>query len=178
MSAGGRIPALARALGVFSKPTRVLLYTDPDQSALASQARELLGGRAPVEVRPVPAQAKYAEVLRLLNEALQEEGGAIVFCARQKTVEEVARLVKDLDCALAQGALRTTDRCDQDAPVGAAVQVEAARLDRPEKPAPQPRIAKVAWKSAVVAERRLEIWEPAERLVDGAALLVGEPPAR
>jgi ATP-dependent DNA helicase RecQ len=27
-------------------------------------------------------------VLRLLQEALQEEGGAIVFCARQKTVEE------------------------------------------------------------------------------------------
>jgi ATP-dependent DNA helicase RecQ len=36
------------------------------------------------------AQAKYAEVLRLLQEALQEEGGAIVFCARQKTVEEIA----------------------------------------------------------------------------------------
>lgn len=50
------------------------------------------------EVRQV--QAKYADVLRLLQEALQEEGGAIVFCARQKTVEELARFLKDggLDC--------------------------------------------------------------------------------
>jgi ATP-dependent DNA helicase RecQ len=35
----------------------------------------------------VPVQAKYAEVLRLLRDALKEEGGAIIFCARQKTVE-------------------------------------------------------------------------------------------
>lgn len=52
------------------------------------------------EVRQVQVQAKYADVLRLLQEALQEEGGAIVFCARQKTVEELARFLKDggLDC--------------------------------------------------------------------------------
>ena len=41
----------------------------------------------------MPAQAKYAEVLRLLNEALQEEGGPSC-SARQKTVEEVARFLK------------------------------------------------------------------------------------
>ena len=64
------------------------------------------------EVRPVPAQAKYAEVLRLLNEALQEEGGAIVFCARQKTVEEVARFLKEggLDCGFFHGGMLPADK--------------------------------------------------------------------
>jgi len=59
------------------------------------------------EVRAVPAQAKYGEVLRLLQEALREEGGAIVFCARQKTVEEVAQFLKDagLDCGHFHGGM-------------------------------------------------------------------------
>ncbi|MBK6653948.1 MAG: RecQ family ATP-dependent DNA helicase [Zoogloea sp.] len=64
------------------------------------------------EVRPVPAQAKYAEVLHLLQEALQEEGGAIVFCARQKTVEEVARFLKEggLDCGFFHGGMLPADK--------------------------------------------------------------------
>ncbi|MBV5337160.1 MAG: hypothetical protein J0653_04100, partial [Deltaproteobacteria bacterium] len=52
------------------------------------------------EVRAIPSQAKYPEVLHLLREALRDEGGAIVFCARQKTVEEMAGFLKQagLDC--------------------------------------------------------------------------------
>lgn len=59
------------------------------------------------EVRPVPSQAKYGEVLRLLEEALREEGGAIVFCARQKTVEEVAEFLKssDVECGYFHGGM-------------------------------------------------------------------------
>ena len=64
------------------------------------------------EVRTVPGQAKYGEVLRLLQEALQEEGGAIVFCARQKTVEEVAAFLKEagLDCGYFHGGMMPTDK--------------------------------------------------------------------
>ncbi len=45
------------------------------------------------EVYAVPAQAKYPEVLRLLEAGLRDEGSAIVFCARQKTVEEMAKFL-------------------------------------------------------------------------------------
>ena len=64
------------------------------------------------EVRAVPPQAKYAELLRLLQEAMQEEGGAIVFCARQKTVEEVARFLKDggLDCGHFHGGMLPAEK--------------------------------------------------------------------
>lgn len=64
------------------------------------------------EVRQVQVQAKYADVLRLLQEALQEEGGAIVFCARQKTVEELARFLKDggLDCGYFHGGMLPADK--------------------------------------------------------------------
>lgn len=57
------------------------------------------------EVRAVPTQAKYPEVLRLLQEALREDGSAIVFCARQKTVEETAVFLKQagLDCGYFHG---------------------------------------------------------------------------
>jgi ATP-dependent DNA helicase RecQ len=60
------------------------------------------------EVYAVPAQAKYPEVLRLLEEALRDEGGAIVFCARQKTVEEMAEFLKDagLDCGYFHGGMQ------------------------------------------------------------------------
>ncbi|WP_374089589.1 RecQ family ATP-dependent DNA helicase [Methylomicrobium lacus] len=59
------------------------------------------------EVHAVPAQAKYPEVLRLLQEALREPGGAIVFCARQKTVEEMADFLKQagLDCGFFHGGM-------------------------------------------------------------------------
>ncbi len=60
------------------------------------------------EVYAVPAQAKYPEVLRLLEEALRDDGGAIVFCARQKTVEEIAEFLKQagLDCGYFHGGMQ------------------------------------------------------------------------
>lgn len=59
------------------------------------------------EVYAVPAQTKYSEVLRLLQESLREPGGAIVFCARQKTVEEMADFLKQagLDCGFFHGGM-------------------------------------------------------------------------
>jgi ATP-dependent DNA helicase RecQ len=59
------------------------------------------------EVYAVPTQAKYPEVLRLLQESLREDGGAIVFCARQKTVEELAEFLKQagLDCGYFHGGM-------------------------------------------------------------------------
>lgn len=59
------------------------------------------------EVYAVPAQAKYPEVLRLLEEALKDNGGAIVFCARQKTVEEMADFLKQagLECGFFHGGM-------------------------------------------------------------------------
>lgn len=64
------------------------------------------------EVRAVPTPAKYPEVLRLLREALREEGGAIVFCARQKTVEELAAFLKEagLECGYFHGGMLPTEK--------------------------------------------------------------------
>ncbi len=64
------------------------------------------------EVRAVPNPAKYAETLHLLQEALREDGCAIVFCARQKTVEEVAGFLKDagLDCGYFHGGMLAADK--------------------------------------------------------------------
>jgi len=64
------------------------------------------------EVRAIPAAAKYGEVLRLLSEALQEEGGAIVFCARQKSVEELASFLKDagVECGYFHGGMLPIDK--------------------------------------------------------------------
>ncbi|MFA7241502.1 MAG: RecQ family ATP-dependent DNA helicase [Sulfuricellaceae bacterium] len=62
------------------------------------------------EVRAVQASAKYPEVLHLLQGALrEEEGGAIVFCARRKTVEEVAKFLKEagLDCGYFHGGMES-----------------------------------------------------------------------
>ncbi len=64
------------------------------------------------EVHAVPTATKYAAALRLLQEALQDGGGAIVFCARQKTVEEVAGFLKDagLRCAHFHGGMLGEDK--------------------------------------------------------------------
>jgi ATP-dependent DNA helicase RecQ len=81
------------------------------------------------EVRTVPAQAKYAETLHLLQYALREEGGAIVFCARQKTVEEVAEFLKDagLDCGFFHGGmLPANKRAVQEAFLAGTLRVIAA----------------------------------------------------
>jgi ATP-dependent DNA helicase RecQ len=81
------------------------------------------------EVRSTPAAAKYAEVLRLLQEALREEGGAIVFCARQKTVEEVARFLTDADlpCGYFHGGmLPAAKRTVQEAFLAGSMRVIAA----------------------------------------------------
>mgnify|MGYP001240518187 CR=1 FL=1 len=63
------------------------------------------------EVHAVPTATKYAAALRLLQDALRE-GGAIVFCARQKTVEEVAAFLKDagLRCAHFHGGMQGEDK--------------------------------------------------------------------
>lgn len=47
------------------------------------------------EVQQVAPQEKYPRVLHLLQEALRDEGCAIVFCARQKTTEELASFIRD-----------------------------------------------------------------------------------
>ena len=81
------------------------------------------------EVRAVPQQAKYAEVLRLLQEALAEDGGAIVFCARQRTVEEISTFLKDagLDCGYFHGGMPPTDkRAVQEAFIAGTLRVIAA----------------------------------------------------
>ncbi len=59
------------------------------------------------EVRAEPTAAKYAATLRLLQESLRDGGGAIVFCARQKSVEEVAEFLKNagLQCAYFHGGM-------------------------------------------------------------------------
>ncbi|MEJ2693869.1 MAG: RecQ family ATP-dependent DNA helicase, partial [Candidatus Thiodiazotropha sp.] len=64
------------------------------------------------EVSMVPTQAKYPEVLHQLREALKEEGGAIVFCARQKTVEELATFLReaDLDCGYFHGGMLPAEK--------------------------------------------------------------------
>lgn len=64
------------------------------------------------EVRAVPPQGKYPEVLRLLQEVLREEGGAIVFCARQKTVEELSAFLKEagLDCGYFHGGMLPAEK--------------------------------------------------------------------
>ncbi|MCA0239502.1 MAG: RecQ family ATP-dependent DNA helicase [Proteobacteria bacterium] len=77
------------------------------------------------EVHAVPTAAKYPAALRLLQEAAGEGGGAIVFCARQKTVQEVAAFLSDagLKCAHFHGGM--------DAAAKRAVQEDfiAGRLD-------------------------------------------------
>ena len=64
------------------------------------------------EVHAVPTQTKYAAALRLLQEAMREDGCAIVFCARQKTVEEVAAFLKEagLDCSYFHGGMPSADK--------------------------------------------------------------------
>lgn len=59
------------------------------------------------EVLSVPASAKLPELLQLLTASLREEGGAIIFCARQKTVEEVANFLKEagISCAGFHGGM-------------------------------------------------------------------------
>lgn len=97
-----------------AKPDVVQDICDHFEKRLGVTLERLEGGvqreNLSYEVRSVPAQAKYGEVLRLLQEALREEGGAIVFCARQKTVEEVADFLKNagLDCGHFHGGMMPT----------------------------------------------------------------------
>ncbi|WP_018989344.1 RecQ family ATP-dependent DNA helicase [Aromatoleum toluclasticum] len=81
------------------------------------------------EVRAVPAATKYAETLHLLQDALREEGGAIVFCARQKTVEEVADFLRSagLDCGFFHGGMLPASKRDvQEAFLAGTLRVIAA----------------------------------------------------
>ncbi len=51
------------------------------------------------EVQAVPIPNKKSQTLNLLKQALQEEGGAIVFCAKQKTVEDIAEFLQQAELA-------------------------------------------------------------------------------
>lgn len=64
------------------------------------------------EVQSVPTAAKYAAALRLLQDSLRDGGGAIVFCARQKSVEDVADFLKSagLKCAHFHGGMAGEDK--------------------------------------------------------------------
>ena len=81
------------------------------------------------EVRHVPSTGKYGEILHLLREALQEEGGAIVFCARQKTVEETAHFLKNagLDCGYFHSGMQPAEKREtQEAFLAGALRVIVA----------------------------------------------------
>ena len=94
-----------------AKPDVVKDIVDHFKNRLDITLQPLTGGvkreNLLYEVYAVPAQAKYPEVLRLLEEALRDDGGAIVFCARQKTVEEMADFLKQagLDCGYFHGGM-------------------------------------------------------------------------
>ncbi|MDR2364512.1 MAG: RecQ family ATP-dependent DNA helicase [Zoogloeaceae bacterium] len=65
------------------------------------------------EVQAVPVQGKYGETLRLLQETLRnDEGCAIVFCALQKTTEELAAFLQEagLVCAYFHGGMNAADK--------------------------------------------------------------------
>ena len=66
------------------------------------------------EVHAVPTASKYAAALRLLQDSLQAGGGAIVFCARQKTVEEVSEFLQTagLRCAHFHGGMPSEEKRD------------------------------------------------------------------
>jgi ATP-dependent DNA helicase RecQ len=58
-------------------------------------------------VYPVSVEAKYAAILRLIQESQKEDGAVIVFCARQKTVEELAEFLRQggIDCGHFHGGM-------------------------------------------------------------------------
>jgi len=99
-----------------AKPDVVQDIVDHFKNRLGITLQPLTGGvkreNLLYEVYAVPAQAKYPEVLRLLQEALRDEGGAIVFCARQKTVEEMAEFLKQagLDCGYFHGGMLSQEK--------------------------------------------------------------------
>ena len=94
-----------------AKPAVVRDIVDHFQKRLNITLEPLTGGvrreNLLYEVYPVPAQAKFPAVLRLLEDALRDDGGAIVFCSRQKTVEEIAEFLKQagLDCGYFHGGM-------------------------------------------------------------------------
>lgn len=94
-----------------AKPDVVQDIVDHFQKRLGIALQPLSGGvrrdNLEYEVYAVPVQAKYPEVLRLLQQALRDGGGAIVFCARQKTVEEIAGFLQQagLDCGYFHGGM-------------------------------------------------------------------------
>ncbi len=96
-----------------AKPDVVQDICDHFQKRLGINLERLTGGvsrsNLDYEVQQVSNQAKYPEVLRLLHEALpDEQGGAIVFCARQKTVEDIAEFLiqADLKCGYFHGGMQ------------------------------------------------------------------------
>lgn len=94
-----------------AKPDVVKDITEHFQKRLGISLQVLSGGvsreNLSYEVCAVPTQAKYPKVLSLLEEALRDEGGAIVFCARQKTVEEMSEFLQQagLECSYFHGGM-------------------------------------------------------------------------
>lgn len=81
------------------------------------------------EVQEVAAAAKFGAVLQLLRETMGEEGGAIVFCARQKTAEDLALFLRryELDCGYFHGDMQPTEkRAVQEAFLAGTLRVIAA----------------------------------------------------
>jgi len=94
-----------------AKPDVVKDIVDHFKNRLGISLYPLTGGvkreNLLYEVFAIPREAKKPEVLRLLAEALRDDGGAIVFCARQKTVEDIADFLKQagLDCGYFHGGM-------------------------------------------------------------------------
>ena len=86
------------------------------QQLLGIQLARLEGGVArenlDYEVLAVPQASKQPTALRLLQEGLRDRGGAIVFCSRQKTTEEVAHFLQQagLRCGHFHGGMLAEDK--------------------------------------------------------------------
>jgi ATP-dependent DNA helicase RecQ len=80
-----------------AKPDVVADIVDHFRRRLGFELTTLVGGvncdSLRYEVHAVPQHGKLQAVLSLLEQALSEPGGAIVFCARQKTVEDTAEFL-------------------------------------------------------------------------------------
>lgn len=105
------------------------------QQMLGMELARLEGGVERINLRyealAVPQAGKYPAVLRLLQEELRKGDGAIVFCARQKTTQEVAEFLHSaaptLRCSHFHGGLeRDTKRAVQEAFIAGELDVIAA----------------------------------------------------
>lgn len=129
----GKHPSPVFCFTATAKPDVVKDICEHFVQRLAIELTTLEGGvqreNLDYEVRAVPVQAKYSEVLRLFQETLREQGSAIVFSARQKTVEELAAFLKTagVDCGHFHGGLPAEKkRAVQEAFIGGGLRLIAA----------------------------------------------------